>query len=59
MSGLDTALLVDVPHCDNQGTEDVVFHSLFTDEGNRDEEGRPTTWRAIQTRDTPLEFFNE
>ncbi|KAL1939779.1 hypothetical protein VTO73DRAFT_9479 [Trametes versicolor] len=43
----------------NRGTDDVVFHSLFTDEGNRDEEGRPTTWRAIQGRDTPLEFFNE
>ncbi|KAI0775729.1 hypothetical protein BD413DRAFT_602914 [Trametes elegans] len=43
----------------NRGTEDVVFHSLFTDEGNRDADGRPTTWRAIQTRDTPLEFFNE
>ncbi|KAH9892586.1 hypothetical protein C8Q73DRAFT_64505 [Cubamyces lactineus] len=43
----------------NRGTEDVIFHSLFTDEGNRDEDGHPTTWRAIQTRDTPLEFFNE
>ncbi|KAI0663500.1 hypothetical protein C8Q70DRAFT_361418 [Cubamyces menziesii] len=43
----------------NRGTDDVIFHSLFTDEGNRDEDGHPTTWRAIQTRDTPLEFFNE
>ncbi|RPD60053.1 hypothetical protein L226DRAFT_534996 [Lentinus tigrinus ALCF2SS1-7] len=43
----------------NRGTEDVVFHSLWTDEGNRDADGRPTTWRAIQNRDTPLEFFNE
>ncbi|CUA76858.1 hypothetical protein RSOLAG22IIIB_02334 [Rhizoctonia solani] len=42
-----------------QGTEDVIFHSLFTDEGNRDADGRPTTFRAIQTRETPLEFFNE
>ena len=42
-----------------QGTDDVLFHSIFTDEGNRDADGRPTTWRAIQTRDTPLEFFNE
>ncbi|KAG9126977.1 hypothetical protein FRC07_001195 [Ceratobasidium sp. 392] len=42
-----------------QGTEDVLFHSLFTDEGNRDADGQPTTFRAIQTRDTPLEFFNE
>ncbi|KAI0739661.1 hypothetical protein C8Q80DRAFT_195150 [Daedaleopsis nitida] len=43
----------------NRGTEDVMFHSLWTDEGNSDLDGRPTTWRAIQTRDTPLEFFNE
>ncbi|QRV76624.1 hypothetical protein RhiJN_04639 [Ceratobasidium sp. AG-Ba] len=41
------------------GTGDVLFHSLFTDEGNRDADGKPTTFRAIQTRDTPLEFFNE
>ncbi|KAI0740149.1 hypothetical protein C8Q76DRAFT_765206 [Earliella scabrosa] len=43
----------------NRGVEDVTFHSLWTDEGNPDEDGRPTTWRAIQTRDTPLEFFHE
>ena len=42
-----------------QGVEDVLFHSLWTDEGNRDADGHPTTWRAIQNRDTPLEFFNE
>jgi len=43
----------------NRGTEDVKFHSIWTDEGNRDASGKPTTWRAIQTADTPLEFFNE
>jgi hypothetical protein len=43
----------------NRGRDDVLFHSLFTDEGNRDIDGRPTTWRAIQTNDVPLEFFNE
>ena len=42
-----------------QGTEDIIFHSIFTDEGNRDEDGRPTTWQAIQTIVTPLTFFNE
>lgn len=42
-----------------QGTEDVTFHSILTDEGNRDEDGHPTTWQAIQTADTPLAFFNE
>ena len=45
--------------CTVQGTEDVMFHSLWTDEGNHDADGHPTTWRAIQTRDVPLEFFNE
>jgi len=43
----------------NRGTEDVRFHSLFTDEGGRTPGGNPTTWRAIQTLDTPLEFFHE
>ncbi|KAM5531584.1 hypothetical protein V8D89_014753 [Ganoderma adspersum] len=43
----------------NRGAEDVLFHSLWTDEGNRDADGHPTTWRAIQNRDIPLEFFNE
>ncbi|KAG6920283.1 hypothetical protein DXG01_005052 [Tephrocybe rancida] len=40
----------------NRGTEDVRFHSLFTDEGHS---GGESTWRAIQTSETPLEFFNE
>ncbi|KZV73283.1 hypothetical protein PENSPDRAFT_750231 [Peniophora sp. CONT] len=43
----------------NRGDEDVVFHSLFTDEGKKDADGHPTTWQAIQTADTPLDFFNE
>ncbi|KAI0321175.1 hypothetical protein OF83DRAFT_1051701, partial [Amylostereum chailletii] len=43
----------------NRGTADVTFHSLFTDEGNKDADGHPTTWQAIQTSDTPLVFFNE
>ncbi|KAL0956373.1 hypothetical protein HGRIS_002520 [Hohenbuehelia grisea] len=43
----------------NRGTEDITFHSLFTNEGNPDADGRPTTWRAVQTVSTPLEFFNE
>ncbi|KAF8070646.1 hypothetical protein FPV67DRAFT_1032903 [Lyophyllum atratum] len=34
----------------NRGKDDILFHSLFTDEA---------TWRAIQTADTALEFFNE
>ncbi|KAF8737395.1 hypothetical protein AX14_012895 [Amanita brunnescens Koide BX004] len=47
------------PHEKLNGKEDVRFHSLFTDEGNRDADGHPHTWRAIQTTDTPLDFFNE
>ncbi|KDQ27735.1 hypothetical protein PLEOSDRAFT_1104413 [Pleurotus ostreatus PC15] len=43
----------------NRGTEDVIFHSLFTDEGNPDADGKPTTWKAVQNRETPLEFFHE
>ncbi|KAF9653193.1 hypothetical protein BDM02DRAFT_3153386 [Thelephora ganbajun] len=43
----------------NRGIEDIIFHSIFTDEGNRDKDGRPTTWRAVQTAGTPLTFFNE
>ncbi|KAF9792488.1 hypothetical protein BJ322DRAFT_50652 [Thelephora terrestris] len=43
----------------NKGTEDVMFHSIFTDEGNRDRDGHPKTWQAVQTIDTPLVFFNE
>ncbi|KAJ8077246.1 hypothetical protein PM082_001674 [Marasmius tenuissimus] len=43
----------------NKGTEDVMFHSIHTDEGNRNEDGQPTTWRAIQTKEYPLEFFHE
>ncbi|KAG7098775.1 hypothetical protein E1B28_000683 [Marasmius oreades] len=39
--------------------EDVKFHSILTDEGNRNEDGQPTTWCAIQRNDYPLEFFNE
>ncbi|KAG1716415.1 hypothetical protein ID866_767 [Astraeus odoratus] len=43
----------------NRGADDVRFHSLFTMEGRRDADGHPHLWRAIQTKDEPLEFFNE
>ncbi|KAJ3480332.1 hypothetical protein NLI96_g8430 [Meripilus lineatus] len=43
----------------NRGDSDVKFHSILTDEGDPDEEGRPSTWRAVQTQEKPLEFFNE
>ncbi|KAH7888542.1 hypothetical protein F5I97DRAFT_2072292 [Phlebopus sp. FC_14] len=43
----------------NSGPEDVKFHSLFTYEGDRDEDGQAHFFRAIQTKDEPLEFFQE
>ncbi|KAF8520462.1 hypothetical protein BU17DRAFT_75686 [Hysterangium stoloniferum] len=43
----------------NRGTQDIMFHSIFTDEGARDPAGHASTYRALQTRDRPLEFFNE
>jgi len=36
-----------------------TFHSIFTDERDRDADGHPRGWEALQTRETPLEFFNE
>ncbi|KAG6828206.1 hypothetical protein H0H92_008779 [Tricholoma furcatifolium] len=43
------------PH--NRGTDDVMFHSIYTAEGTL--ANGTHTWRAVQTLDTPLEFFNE
>jgi len=43
----------------NRGEEDVKFHSILTLEGQRDADGHPHLWRAIQPEDYPLEFFNE
>ncbi|KIM91877.1 hypothetical protein PILCRDRAFT_809863 [Piloderma croceum F 1598] len=43
----------------NRGEEDVIFHSLFTDEGHKDADGHPKSWDAIQWESTPLKFFNE
>ncbi|KAF8813783.1 hypothetical protein BYT27DRAFT_7180543 [Phlegmacium glaucopus] len=43
----------------NRGSEDVRFHSIFTEEIRPDEENPPTGYCAIQTLDKPLEFFNE
>jgi hypothetical protein len=43
----------------NRGEEDVMFHSIRSVEGKRDADGHPHLWRAIQTKDYPLEFFNE
>ncbi|PPQ77203.1 hypothetical protein CVT25_011049 [Psilocybe cyanescens] len=43
----------------NRGNEDVRFHSLLTDEIREEEGGSPIGYQAIQTRDKPLDFFNE
>jgi len=43
----------------NRGVSDVMFHSIWTDEGTRNADGQPTTWNAIQWINTPLNFFNE
>lgn len=43
---------------DDDGTEDVKFHSILTDEV-RDDEGNIMAWNGIQTGDKPLEWFNE
>lgn len=36
-----------------------MLHSIFTDERDHDADGHPRGWEALQTRETPLEFFNE
>jgi len=43
----------------NRGEKDVTFHSILTLEGERDADGHPHLWRAIQPDDFPLEFFDE
>lgn len=40
-----------------RGTQDVTFHSILTDEVR--EGDQVIDWRAIQTEDKALEFFNE
>jgi len=50
---------VRLPLLYEQGEDDVTLHSILTMEGERDADGHPHLWRAIQTRDEPLVFFNE
>ncbi|GAA5858857.1 hypothetical protein JCM1840_006590 [Sporobolomyces johnsonii] len=40
-----------------RGQEDVTFHSFFTDEVRQGD--KVVYWQAIQSKATPLEFFNE
>jgi len=39
----------------DRGTDDIKFHSIF----HYESKDHPAVWRAIHTKDTPLEFFNE
>ncbi|GAA5852308.1 hypothetical protein JCM8547_006731 [Rhodosporidiobolus lusitaniae] len=41
-----------------EAQENVRFHSIYTGE-IRNDEGKVVDWQAIQTKETPLEFFNE
>jgi hypothetical protein len=41
-----------------EGQNNVKFHSILTDE-RRDSEGNVVDYEAFQTREKPLEFFNE
>lgn len=36
-----------------------MFHSIFTDEGKRGVDGHAERYQAIQSKDTPLDFFSE
>jgi hypothetical protein len=42
-----------------QGTDDVIFHSIWTNEIREKPDEQPIGYQAVQTADTPLEFFNE
>ena len=42
-----------------QGVDDVIFHSIYTEEGPEDGKGHHEWYRAIMTDDAPLKFFNE
>ncbi|GAA5919195.1 hypothetical protein JCM6882_006090 [Rhodosporidiobolus microsporus] len=41
-----------------EAQDNVKFHSIFTNEV-RDEEGNVVAWEGIQSKSTPLDFFNE
>ncbi|OZJ05777.1 hypothetical protein BZG36_01305 [Bifiguratus adelaidae] len=42
---------------DSEG--DVKFHSIYTEEGDKDEDEQPHSFRAIMTEKDPLEWFDE
>lgn len=50
---------VRIHHPAGTASDNWTFHSIWTDEGTRDVDGKASTYNAIQWQDTPLEFFNE
>ncbi|GAA5981273.1 hypothetical protein JCM11641_005630 [Rhodosporidiobolus odoratus] len=54
----DSYIHVRIHDTPGDGQESVKFHSIFTNE-IRDEEGKVVEWEAFQTKQAPLEFFNE
>ncbi|KAG8895409.1 hypothetical protein FRC01_012387 [Tulasnella sp. 417] len=57
--GKDGYIHVRIHHPAGTGSKNWTFHSIWTDEGTRDADGKASTYNAIQWEDTPLEFFNE
>ena len=48
------------PPDEGQSNKDVMFHSIHTLEGGKTaDDGRPTWFKAIMTKDDPIEFFHE
>ena len=48
------------PPDEEQSAKDVIFHSIHTLEGGKTaEDDRPTFYRAIMTKEDPIEFFHE
>jgi len=43
----------------NRGVDDVIFHSIYTEEGPEDGKGHREWYKAIMSDDAPLKFFNE
>jgi len=41
-----------------EGVQNMIFHSIFLNIGERDADGHAQYYRAIQTDDTPLDWFD-
>lgn len=47
------------PPDEERSSKDVVFHSLYTEEGRERAEDAPIAWRAILSESDALEFSDE